>query len=180
MTPTFHVIHASRFNKFDPAQPQVFLTLSDSSSSYLPCPGYSAGTNSLFFLARPLGQNSPLQIEVLAKMEVEGLIKRTGRTIGEVMAQEYHVDIPIEGLAKKCGGCGRWEALVKRPGTDGVPVRMAYRYRRWQTCGGCGVAWFCSHECLRMAWENGHWRGCLKLRGLRDSMLALRDYVLGW
>ncbi|KAF8545183.1 hypothetical protein BDD12DRAFT_812322 [Trichophaea hybrida] len=179
MTPTFHAIHPARFNEHDPRQHQVFLTLSDPASTYLPCPGYLPGTDSLFFLTPALGKNSTLHIEVLAKMEAEELITRTGRVVGEEMVQEYRVLIPIGNLAKKCGGCGRWEALVKRRGIqeEGMPKDT---YRRWQTCGGCGLAWFCNKRCLQVAWDRGHWRSCVRMRGLRDAQLAIRDFEGQW
>jgi len=161
---TFHLIHAARENKLAPNQQQVFISLSCRQSTRLPCPSLLCNPSDLHFLAPSPQTITPLQIEALAKLETEDLLVRTGIVV-ENGAQEYRVLCKMDSMSKRCGRCGRWEALVKRKGVNTGTIRETHKYRRWGKCGGCMVAWFCRTECLYDAWmQGGHWRCCFAVR----------------
>lgn len=182
LTPFIYLIHATRFNPFNAQQPQILASLSDPSSANVQCPSYSLERESLYFLAPSLGTSEPLNIEVMAKLEVEGYISRTGNVVPVPMpmvgarnaVQEYQITSPLVSLSKRCAKCGRWESMVRRPGTDeNAPTKEKFKYRRWKTCSGCGVTWFCREECFRAAWFEGHWKSCEKLHGLKEKHLEV-------
>lgn len=139
--PRIHLIHSRRENPFLPShvQQQVFLTLS-APTTIAPPSGDNTSCDSIFFLAPSIRCITPLALEALAKLETVGIVERTGR-LGADGSQVFRIDIGIEECSKRCGGCGRWEAV--RPARDG---KKGYRYRRWKTCGDCGCAWFCGIE----------------------------------
>ena len=172
-SPIVTLVHALRTNPFDAAQGQELLTLTDPTSQLYMCPSLLHDSN-LYFLS-PSYTAGPFLAEVLEKLEEEGLVERTGETV-ETGAEEYRIMVDMGNMSKKCGWCERWEAVVRRKSTG--CWREAAKYRRWKTCSGCGLKWFCRVECQKMAWDNYHWRECLdaqarkRMRDQREREMA--------
>ena len=42
--------------------------------------------------------------------------------------------------------------------------------KTWSRCGGCNLVYFCSRNCLRVAWKKGHKQQCKQLQSRKREV----------
>ena len=153
-TTSVTLIHARRFNPFLPHQDPVHTILSSSAPLFVPAlePLQPAGIKDPDVLDREVYfRGNPDALDILTVLSHDRILQ-TGKD------DWYRVCVKTWACAKMCGGCGRWEQLVKRVCRKDEKGKRregegGLRYRRWGMCAGCGKVWYCGWECKRADWE---------------------------
>ncbi|RPA83866.1 hypothetical protein BJ508DRAFT_413198 [Ascobolus immersus RN42] len=112
-------------------------------------------------------RNRLLEFTVTGQQWEDGEVTILGEPVSRVLEVVKSADMAMEGVVEEGGICGEC-------GMEG---------NKLSRCGGCQVVRYCSRECQKKGWQNGHKGQCFFLQSIttltEEQADALRSLIQG-